>query len=306
MAPRSRFSRAATPGLEIPPPDPRPAVAGALPFRRPCPSNPLSTESELARSFNSDVVERHARPFVELLERTMDWPTEPVRCLDLACGTGYATLPLLGKLAPESTIVAISDDRFALKELHKALDADLRVRVYPRKENPSRLPFAAGVFDLVWGIYPTQPVEPAETVLRRALRVLRPGGQLAIAVPLQGSFLELIQGIGLRDSDAIQRVIAEATQLDSLDGWQQLLRKCGGVDVRADTATFTLRAEPPLSQDRLLSRHLLPLWLGETANDATDQLLDSTFAEPLDVVVRLGCIHGRRGGEMIEDEPSVP
>ena len=102
----------------------------------------MSHESELARTFDDVVVDRHARHFVQLLLDTVPDVSGPVRVLDLACGTGYGTLPLLEALPEGSSIVALSDDRFSLKQLHTRLDAGLRRTLFPRKENLERLPFA--------------------------------------------------------------------------------------------------------------------------------------------------------------------
>ena len=59
------------------------------------------------------------------------------------------------------------------------------------KEHRDRLPFANGVFDLVWATLPREQLKPARGVLRQALRVLRPGGQLLITAPLVATFAEL-------------------------------------------------------------------------------------------------------------------
>jgi len=264
----------------------------------------LSTESELARTFDDEVVERHARHFVSLLQSTLEIPNDKVRALDLTAGTGYATLPILEALPAASQVIAISDDRFRLKELHKKLTSEMRRRVFPRKDTLQRLPFADHAFDIVWACWPTRIPTPVAPILRQALRVLRPGGQIAVVVPLHGSFIELIQALGSSDSSdgeiTVQRLVAETPQLDDSGKWTKLLTRCGGIEARAEKSTFEITVEPPASKDRLIARHLLPLWLGEGTKDV-DDLLDRSITETLQVSVRVGCITARRGAVEIEE-----
>lgn len=254
----------------------------------------VSNESELAKSFNEDVVERHAKHFLGLIAAHIGSRDAPVRALDLMCGTGYATVPLLEKLPPGSSVVALSDDRFSLKQFHQVLTADHRQQIFPRKETLERLPFADETFDLIWGAYPTRMVGNLETLLRHAVRILRPGGQLMLCVPLQGSFLALRQAFGAQETTSMQRMIAEATQLQTSDAWAQLLESVGLTQVEVDISSHTLEAVPPLSKDRLLARHLVPLWLGGVPSPTTDATLDAVVTDAIQIEVHLGCVAGRR------------
>jgi len=258
-----------------------------------------TTAPELARTFNEDVVERYARHFVELLIACLPEPQADIRMLDLACGTGFGTFPMSERLPEGSTVVALSDDRFELKELHRQLTPELRTRIFPHKEAAKRLPFADGVFDLVCACLPNRLWEPLRPVIREALRVVRPGGDFAVCVPLNGSFLELQAALGSSDQDdeqlAMQRMMAEITQLADAEEWVRLVERSGGVDTEVKRASVELEIVPPASKDRLIARHVLPLWLGEKRSEKTDQTLDGAVTEPLKTTIHIGCIVAKRG-----------
>jgi SAM-dependent methyltransferase len=261
----------------------------------------MGPEVDLARSFVADTHERYGRHLVDLLVHALDKPKTPVNALDLACGVGAATLEV-GKVLPAtSRIVAISDDRKSLTHFHRTLPPELRSQVFIRKERAQRLPFALSSFDVAWACLPTRLLDQPRTVIRQGLRVLRPGAMLALCAPLDGSFLELIAAAGRELS--LQQLIAQRPQLQTLDEWQETMRRAGGSEIGAERATFQLRATPPLSRDRLLALHLSPLWLGKTAaSDAELGQLDRILDEPLTVSVHIGCVYARRGLAEIEEK----
>ncbi len=126
----------------------------------------------------------------------------PLRILDLACGTGLATLHL-GRLFPESQVVGadLSERMIQVME-QKMKSAGLRY-LQTLVCNSDRLPFEDGLFDLVL----TQNAPP---YLEEMVRVLRPGGRLLLAysfvmVPLvRGVMARRLEGLGLEDLNFIQ------------------------------------------------------------------------------------------------------
>ena len=55
----------------------------------------MNQKSELARSFDEDVMTRYGQHFVQLLTAHVPHSAKPQQVLDLACGTGYAALAVL-------------------------------------------------------------------------------------------------------------------------------------------------------------------------------------------------------------------
>lgn len=253
----------------------------------------MSIESELAKTFDEDVVDRYGRRFVQLLAGVCGEVSAPVKALDLLCGTGHGTLQLADVLPEGSTVVALSDDRFSLKRFHDKLSPQRRRSIFPRKENLQRLPFADNTLDLVWGCFATQVPQPLRPVLRQATRVLRPGGKLHFAAPLQGSLLELMDLVSEANRDrelSLPRLLGESGQLVSGEEWTQLLEAVGAKDVRLERSTFKLLIEPPPSKDRLIARHLTGLWLGQTGWKESDQWLDCAVTQPLETTVHVALI----------------
>lgn len=258
----------------------------------------MSLESELAKTFDGDVMSRYGSRIVELMLERFPRLSAPVRALDLNCGTGFATLPVIARLPPGSTVVVVGDDRFSLKQFHQKLEPGMRRWVFPRKDNIHRLPIADATMDLVWGVFPTRVPVPARSFLRHAVRVLRPGGELILCLPLHGTFLNMLEAISRvapeRTELSLPRLLAESQQLMSYDEWTKLVSAAGAENLEAKRVTFTIPAEPPLSSDRLIARHLRGLWLTEIGVRDVDALLDRAVVEPIDVVVHVGVLRARR------------
>jgi len=262
----------------------------------------LTLESELARAFDEDVLERYGKRFVALLQASGVVTPEVRRALDLNCDTGYATLPLADSLAVTAQVVAISDDRFRLKQLHQKLSAPIRRRIFPHKEGFRRLPFADGTFDAVWGSFPDRRAEPLKPLLRQMFRVLAPGGRLALCLPVHGSFIELIHACGGASGEGgLQELMASAPQLPTVEGLCQALERQGAAEVVAAQESFVLAVAPPAGEDRLVARHLAPLWL-KNSREAPARL-DEAVREPMEVRVQLACVTARRDRPLDDTTP---
>jgi SAM-dependent methyltransferase len=265
-------------------------------------------KSELMQGLADDPVERYQHHFIHTIERHLDPFDRPVTALDLACGTGASTLALFQRLPPGSRVVGISEERTELKLFHEQLSRQQRRVVFPRKEKRDRMPFAANVFDVAWAALSREQLRPTRPTVRAALRVLRPGGLLLLAVPLRDAFGKLLKAIGPgltghEDNPAFGALMAEPPDLMGADAWYADMQRCGAVEVEVHTDTIETRLTLPLSRQALFTRHLLPVWLGadDTLQAHALRLLDETVKDPLTVEVRIGCIRGRRGMSDIED-----
>ena len=270
------------------------------------------TDAELARSFDAEVIPRYGRLFTELAGGALPKHQESLAILDMACATGFALLPLLAAVPKASRVVAISDDRFALKVLHAQLSPELRRHLFVRKEDPRRLPFGNAVFDWAYACWPTRLPENVKQVVRQALRVLRPGGTLTLVAPLENSFIELTtatmaaaRASGISDAE---RVLGERPALLSLDGWEKLVTRSGGIEVRSSKAEVSIPTLPPVSKDPLFAKHVAPLWLGTQLDDVPGlgDALDraQAGAGALSVSAQIGCIQCTRGLDELSDSTS--
>jgi SAM-dependent methyltransferase len=266
-------------------------------------------KSGILGGLSEDPIERYQHHFVHLVERHLDRYEQPVTALDLDAGIGQSTLTLLARFPAGSRVVALSSDRADLRLFHEQLDREQRQRVFPRKERRDRVPFAAHVFDVVWGALAREQLKPLRGVLRQALRVLRPGGQLVLSVPLRATFAEMAKAISPnllphQQDPGFAILMTAPTELADPDGWRETLLRCGAIEPEVKTETVEIGLAPPLSSQALFCRFLLPLWVGEgpEAQGKALRLLDVCLTTPLQVTVHLACVCARRGLMEIKDE----
>ncbi len=101
------------------------------------------------------------------------------RVLDVACGPGNTTRPLLGALGPAAQVVGFDASPTMLRQA-VAETAD------PRADyvlgDAARLPFEDGAFDAVSCVAALHLIAAPFDVLGELVRVLRPGGRIALLV----------------------------------------------------------------------------------------------------------------------------
>lgn len=251
-------------------------------------------QTELARTYRDDVYERYGHYFIDLLADAIEGPAPACQVLDFAPYTGLPALTLVRLLPAGSRIVAVSDQREALKLLHQSLTPPLRRSIFPRKVGMAGLPFAANVFDLAWACLDVMPLAQPAATLTRVLHSLRPGGRLCLVTPLAPSFTELTDA-ALQDQHtryaAQQTILTARPPLLSAETWHDLLIGAGAATVDLQQCELELVTAAPVALDRLFGCHLLPLWLGVAPIDrqVADQILSQMPAVPTTVRVRLGC-----------------
>jgi malonyl-CoA O-methyltransferase len=134
-------------------------------------------------------------------------PEAPARpeCLDVGCGTGVLSQRLLA-LRPGRLVALDLSPAMSRKAAEKlAASAGARAPVEALVGDAEALPLPAGRFDLVASSYALHWVRPVERALAECLRVLRPGGLLALAVPVEGSLPELADALRAAGLDAAER-----------------------------------------------------------------------------------------------------
>ena len=101
-------------------------------------------------------------------------------------------------------------------------------------------------------------------------------------------------------------LVTAPSELADAETWSADLRRSGAVEVEVRSNTIETTLAPPLSQDPLFTRYLLPLWVGkEAAMQAKAlRLLDEIVTAAIKATVHIGCVRGRRGVNDIEDSTS--
>lgn len=144
------------------------------------------------RSFNEELF-REVAPRYDLITRLLSFGRDagwkrrliadlpegaPVRCLDLACGTGDLTRALARRF-PGAEIVGLdlSPEMLALAGA-KTREHESSIRYM--QGDMHALPFERESFDVVTGGYALRNAPDLDTALREIHRILRPGGTLAV------------------------------------------------------------------------------------------------------------------------------
>jgi SAM-dependent methyltransferase len=131
---------------------------------------------EVAASYATRVAPRYV-PIAELLPARLGRPARPCTVLEIAAGTGLLTRLMAGaELAAGGTWIATDLSMGMLRVARAAAEDQVRWAC----ANATALPFADAAVDLV--VSSLGPVQETVELFAEALRVLRPGGTLAITL----------------------------------------------------------------------------------------------------------------------------
>jgi SAM-dependent methyltransferase len=266
-----------------------------------------------AAIFETFVNPRYLRHFGELVLEMLTPPANPGDAViaHLGCRTGYPERLVVELLGP-SRLVG-TDPSLAALELARAkaaaipeLSADYRLF----EGFPSPLPDQSFTHALI--LHP--PGRSASRVLfgSDAARVLVPGGQVVLALPLRGSFVELADL--LREyatkfdkksvTDAVDAAMALRPTPESLS---EELETLGFVDVDVDfrAVTIPFQSGRDFLEDPTTRLLLLPEWGTNLGLDETQikaafsyvrDAIDKYWAEGgFELSVHVGCARGFRG-----------
>ncbi len=120
------------------------------------------------------------------------------RVLEVACGGGRTALAAGPRVAPGGSVVAVDIAR-AMLQLCRENCADAPVPVLPAQGDAARLPFADGAFDVVFCQFGLMLLDDHVAGAAELLRVLRPGGRLAVVVWAEA---ETMRSVGI-PADAV-------------------------------------------------------------------------------------------------------
>ena len=147
--------------------------------------------------------DERSRPFYDLA--TLVQPRPGMRVVDLGCGTGELTAWLHGELQAAETVGVDSSDAM-LEKAAAFVRPGLRFDRGDIRSTPARFPEG---FDLVFSNAALQWVTGHETLFAELAKLVRPGGQIAVQMPVN-------QGVPHRLTAEIAQREPFAT---ALEGW---------------------------------------------------------------------------------------
>jgi ubiquinone/menaquinone biosynthesis C-methylase UbiE len=172
---------------------------------------PRARQERLARLYDEQIHPLVGQRLAEmLLAAARIRPRTSV--LEVACATGALTAQIAHRLDAESRVVALESSPALLDLARARVRAEEQVgrRVFFRNHAPeAKLPFAEETFDTVLGNFDLGELPEIGTTVRDLARVTRPGGQVVLATPLRGTWLEFL--------DLFREVLVQAERLKAID-----------------------------------------------------------------------------------------
>lgn len=252
------------------------------------------------------VVPRYLRLYGELaLEMVL--AGGPIRLAHIGCRTGYPDRQLV-TLRPGSEVVGVDANEPAIelaRNKARAQDAELEYQV--ATTFPTELP--SGAFSHCLTLHPTVSPRQRVLLLRELQRVLYPGGQALVALPLRGSFIEiddLLREYALKhdQGDFGKRVEAAVDARPSLESLEEELEAAGLEDVDIEVRQTQLAfdsgrafAEDPVTRLMLVPELEAELELEQLSAplryvyDAIDRYWSEARFE---LTLNIGCASARR------------
>ena len=206
---------------------------------------PKIQAEKFAKLYDRDVLPLWSRQFGELLLRDLTVPPS-ANVLDVGCGTGYPALELLDRMDESSRIIAIDASAAMIEEARTKAGALANRRIFFRSENAvPKLSFADDVYDVVLCNATLQEFEDPARAVREFARVTKLGGELALTVPLAGTFDEfydLFREVLLKldQRDALERLAVHLARYPALSRIEAWFAESGFADVHSEQKTFKL------------------------------------------------------------------
>jgi SAM-dependent methyltransferase len=260
-----------------------------------------------AAIFETFVVPRYLSLFGELALETMT-ETEEAHVVHFGCRTGYPDRGIALRLAG-ARIYGL-DESPAAVELARAKAATMRdmIAEYRLSEGfPTDLP--EGAFSHAIAIHPLAAPDERAHLIAEMARVLAPGGQLVIALPLRGSFGEiadLLRECALKnDNAALSAAVERAmTQRPTVEGLSGEIEEAGfhDVDVTLRPAGVEFANGRAFVEDPITRLLLMPEFrknldtedVGKPFNYVRDAIDKYWSDGDFELSVHVGCATARR------------
>ncbi len=203
-------------------------------------------QDKIAKVYDKEILPLWARRFGRLLLAHIHLP-ERAMVLEVGCRTGYFSLELIRRLDGQSRIIAL-DHSSALLDVARSKAGDLSGRrIFFRSERlTGKLAFADDVYDLTCSNVGLDEVEaPLAEAVAEMARVTKPGGQVAVSLPLEGTwgeFFDLYREVLVKADrdDILQRLEEHLEEYPSPAEVRRVFEQAGLQDVSVEMERFQL------------------------------------------------------------------
>ncbi len=179
---------------------------------------------KMARVYDDEILPIWSQKFGRMLLRGLDLP-EKAMVLDVGCGTGYPSTEIL-KQMEAGRIIAIEPIGALLDVARKKVGELSGKQIFFRSESPrSKLAFADEVYDLVISNLGLLDHDDPPRALKEFRRVTKPGGRVAVTLPLAGTYHQLY--------DIYREVLTKGDQHEVLERLEAHIGKLPEPDVAA-------------------------------------------------------------------------
>jgi ubiquinone/menaquinone biosynthesis C-methylase UbiE len=206
---------------------------------------PTDKQARLARLYDGEILPAYASHFASLLLRQVEFGRVNIgagaRVLEVGCTTGALTRELGRRLGDDCHITAIEDTPAFIPEARMKIegDSDVRAPITFQAGSPTALPFESNAADLIVSNLGVAECEDPAAASSEIARVLAPGAQAVVTVPLRGTwaeFLDLFRDVlregGKRESlAALDHYLGGLPDGETAAGW---LERAGLSDVRVE------------------------------------------------------------------------
>jgi SAM-dependent methyltransferase len=175
-------------------------------------------QERIAKLYDDELLPAYAGRFATMLLRKLEPERvapvgqggRAIRIVEVGCATGHLTRELVRRFPEAGRVTAVDDNQALIGRARLKLAADPGVRIAPVFElaAPEALPLGDGDADLaVSNLAVSEAPDPLGAIVELH-RVLAPGGQAAMSLPLRGSWAEFI--------DLLREVLRESGRRDGL------------------------------------------------------------------------------------------
>jgi ubiquinone/menaquinone biosynthesis C-methylase UbiE len=263
---------------------------------------------KLARIYDDEVLPVWGQPFGRMLLRGLEIP-EKSQVLDVACGTGYATVEILRRMGAGSRLIAIDGASALLDVARRKVEKMGSKGVFFRTESAEpRLSFADDVYDVVVCNLGLAEMDDMPGAVADFARVTRPGGELRCTLPLAGSFQEfydLYREVLIKhDKDeALVRLDEHIASYPTVEQCETWMRRLGDARVEVEEFSMLFKSSrefffAPVIEYGPLSRWKAIAGQGQEMQDVfwfIKDAIDAYFGGgAFQVTVRAGCLIGTK------------